>query len=130
MGILKKIWKKFNSGIFYIVDKETLEEYLKRELNFSIENNLEASANLNIYLNGEKNHVQVWNHSASKFKSEQEKGIIVYYNDEELNSIEALFEKKLNNLPDYFKIELINFGDTFLYEYKKNHPELKIEDYN
>ena len=124
MGLFSKLFK----GYFYVVDLDTLKQYLQKELDFSLENNLEASADLNIYLNGDKHHIQIWNYSASNF--EKEKGLIIYYDDIELKTLDELYSNYLNNINGYFKIELITIEDEFLEEYKKNHPELKIEDYN
>jgi hypothetical protein len=129
MGFFKNLIDKFNRGCFYVVDEETLRRHLEQNLKFSLDNNLEASANLNIYINNEKHHIQIWNFSASNFKDEKVKGLIVYYDDLEFKTIDDLMKEKLNNLPKYFKIELIDSDDTFLNEYKKNHPELKEEDY-
>ena len=58
MGLFDRLFH----GFFYVVDEETLRKYLNDELNYSLENRLEASANLNIYLNGEKHHIQIWNY--------------------------------------------------------------------
>lgn len=129
MKILKKIISKITSGFFYIVDIETLKKYLELELQFSLENNLEASANLNIYINQKKHHILIWNYSASNFKEEQLKGLIIYYDDEEFKNLNDLYSKYLNSLTEYFKIELIDSDSTFLNEYKKNHPELKLDNY-
>ena len=123
MGFFNKLFH----GFYYVVDEKTLKEYLEEELNFSIENEIEASANLNIYLNNEKHHIQIWNHAESSF--EEEKGLIIYYDEEEYKTLEELYNSKLNGLPEYFKIELIDISDTFLDDYKKSHPELKVEDY-
>ena len=125
MGFFNKLFH----GYFYVVDEKTLKEFLEKELKFTLENNLEASANLNIYLNNEKHHIQIWNHAASSFDDEKAKGLIVYYDDEELKTLEELYNLKLNNLPEYFKIELIDTDDDSLNEYKKNHPELNVENY-
>ena len=125
MGLFSKLFH----GYYYIVNGEVLKTYLKNELDFSLENNLEASANLYIYLNNEKHHVQIWNHSASDFKEEQEKGLIVYYDKEEFKTLEELYNSKLVDLPEFFKIELIDMDNQYLNDYKKNHPELKIENY-
>lgn len=124
MGLFDKLFH----GFYYIIDEPTLKKYLYDELNFSLENQLEASANFNIFLNDEKHHIQIWNHGASNFK-EKEKGVIIYYDKEEFKSIEELFNSKLSNLPNYFKIELIDDDNSELNEYKRNHPELKMEDY-
>ncbi len=125
MGFFDKLFH----GFYYVVDEQTLKEYLEKELNFSIENKLEASANLNIYLNNEKHHIQIWNYTGSSFEDEKEKGLIIYYDKEQYKTLEELYNSKLNNLPDYFKIELIDLDNEYLSDYKKNHPELKIENY-
>ena len=123
------LFSKFFHGMFYVVDEETLKKYLESELNFSLENNLEASANFNIYFNGEKHHIQIWNYAASEFEDEKAKGLIIYCDEGEYKTLEELYGVELNNLPDFFKIELIDMDNTFLNEYKKAHPELKPEDY-
>lgn len=125
MGIFNKLFH----GIYYVIDEETLKKYLEKELNFSLENNIEASANINIYLNGEKHHVQIWNYEGSNFKSEQEKGLIFYYDKEEYNTLEALCRTRLNNLPQYFKVELIDMDNEILREFKEQHPNLSVKDY-
>lgn len=127
MGILKNLFNKLNTGFFYIVNEEVFKQYLEKELTFSLEHNLEASADLNIYLLGEKHHIQIWNYNASK--EDAEKGLVVYYDKEEYKSLDELYLNKLNNLPNYFKIELLVTDDVFLNSYKEEHPELKIEDY-
>lgn len=129
MGFLKKLADKINKGFVYIVDADTLIRYLTRELEFSLKYNLEASANLNLYINGEKHHIQVWNYTASNFESERQKGLVVYYDDMEFAKLEDLISGKLDQMPVYFKIELIDGDDAELNEYKSNHPELREEDY-
>lgn len=129
MGFFKKLLKKINTGFIYVVDLETLQNYLKKELRFSLDNNLEASADLNIYLNTEKHHIQIWNYSASKLKEDRAKGVIIYYDDFEFTSIDDLINTKLNYLPTYFKIELTLCDDVELNKYKENHPELREADY-
>lgn len=123
MGLFSKLFH----GYYYVVDEQTLKKHLDDELKFSLDNKLEASANLNIYLNGEKHHIQIWNYTESRF--EKEKGLIIYYDEEEFKTLEELYNSKFSNLPKYFKIELIDMDNVFLNEYKKAHPELKIENY-
>ena len=125
MGLFSKLFK----GYFYVVDAETLKQHLEKELNFSLSAHLEASANLNIYLNKEKHHIQIWNYAASSLPEEQGKGLVIYYDDKEYKTLEELYQKELNNLPNYFKIELIDADDAELNDYKKAHPDLKVEDY-
>ena len=136
MSFLKDFMSKISHGFLYVVDINTLVEYINEELKFSLENNLEASAHCNIYYNGEKHEIQVWNHAASNFKTEQEKGLIVYYDDLEFKSVNDLMENamianiKLKEINEFFKIELIDTDSVFLNDYKKNHPELNVENYN
>lgn len=122
MGLFSKLFH----GFYYVVDEKTLKKYLEDDLKFSLENDLEASANLNIYLNGEKHHIQIWNYDDENILKEK---LIIYYDKEEFKTLEELYNCKLNNLPKYFKIELIDTDSIFLNEYKKEHPELKIENY-
>ena len=130
MSILKKVLSKINTGFYYIVNEEVFKQYLEKELTFSLEHNLEASADLNIYLLGEKHHIQIWNYDASEIESERVKGLVVYYDKEEYKTLDDLYQNRLNNLPQYFKIELLVADDVFLNNYKEEHPELIIDDYN
>ena len=135
MNFFKKIINKLSEGYLYVININILKKHLENELEFSISNDLEASANLNIYYKGEKHHIQIWNFRASNFADERAKGIIVYYDEIEYKSIEELMENatianiKLKDITDYFKIELEDCDSVFLNEYKSQHPELKIEDY-
>lgn len=135
MGFFKKIMDKLSQGFSYVVDTNTLKEYLEFELKYSLENNLEASAHCNVYYKGDKHQIQVWNYQASTFADEQVKGLIVYYDEIEYKSIEQLMEEatisgtKLKDINEYFKIEVLDVDSEFLNNYKKNHPELKVEDY-
>ena len=125
MGLFSKLFH----GFYYVIDEQTLKKYLEDELKFSIENRLEASANLNVYLNGEKHHIQIWNYAESNYDEEKIKGLTIYYDKDEFKALEELYNSKLNNLPEYFKIELIDMDNNYLNEYKKAHPELKVENY-
>lgn len=136
MSFFKKMIEKLMQGHFYVVDINTLDEFLKDELKFTLEYNLEASSHFNIYYKGEKHTIQVWNHAASSFADEKAKGLIVYYDQIEYKSIEELMENaiisnvKLKEINEYFKIELIDGDSVFLNEYRSKHPELNVEDYN
>ncbi len=129
MGLFKWLKENLNKTFVYIIDLDTLKKYLKREIEFSIKENLQASADLNIFLNGEKHHIQVWNFSASDDPEEKKKGLIIYFNDTGYKNINELIERELRFLPEYFKIELTLSDDAFLNEYKARHPELREEDY-
>lgn len=125
MGLFDKLFH----GAFYVVDEATLKKHLEDELSFSIENSLQASANLYIYLNSEKHHIEVTNFQASEIESERQQGLIVSFDDEDFASLPEMYAAKLSSLPQYFKIELIDMDSVFLNEYKENHPELKIDEY-
>ena len=136
MGFLKKLIDKINQECFFVVDINTLYEELNNDLKITLDENLEAGENINIYFHGEKHHIQIWNYAASDFKDEIEKGLIIYFDDIEYKSIDELFENaiisgvRLNEIKEFFKIELIDgIISPFLKEYKDKHPELHIEDY-
>ena len=136
MGFFKKMIEKFNEGFFYVVDINTLRDYINEDLEITLEQKLEAGAHLNIYYNGDKHEIQVWNYAASDFQDEKEKGLIVYYDKIEYKSVEELFDNaiisntKLKDIKEFFKIELIDMDSNYFKEYQKKHPELKVEDYN
>lgn len=129
MGIIKWFKDKWNQSWTYIVTEEILREYLCREIQFSIKENLEASADLNIYLKGEKHHIQMWNYSASADRNEQSKGLVIYFDEKEYADIDELMDNQLGCLPEHFKVELTMGDDNFLNEYKASHPELREADY-
>ncbi len=136
MGFFKKMIEKFNEGFFYVVDINTLRDYINEDLEITLDQKLEAGAHLNIYYKGDKHEIQVWNYAASDFQDEKEKGLIVYYDKIEYKSVEELFDNaiisntKLKDIKEFFKIELIDMDSNYFKEYQKKHPELKVEDYN
>ena len=114
MGFLKKLIDKINQECFFVVDINTLYEELNNDLKITLDENLEAGENINIYFHGEKHHIQIWNYAASDSKDE----------------IAIISGVRLNEIKEFFKIELIDgFISPFLKEYKDKHPELHIEDY-
>ena len=125
MGLFDKLFH----GYYYVIDEKTLKKHLENELNFSLENRLEASANLNIYLDGKKHHIQIWNFTESIIEEDKEKGLVICFDKEEFKTLKELYKYKLNALPQYFKIELIDSDNNDLNEYKKMHPELRVKDY-
>ena len=136
MGFFKKMIEKFNEGFFYVVDINTLRDYINEDLEITLDQKLEAGAHLNIYYKGDKHEIQVWNYAASDFQDEKEKGLIVYYDKIEYKSVEELFDNaiisntKLKDIKEFFKNELIDMDSNYFKEYQKKHPELKVEDYN
>lgn len=128
MGLFNKL-KNLFKGSFYVVDVEVFREFMKRDLQFSIDENLQAASEINVYTGGEKHRVYAWNFSASEDEEEQKKGVKVYYDDEEFDSIDEMIDRKFNFQQGYFKIELTLSDDVWLNEYKANHPELNVEDY-
>lgn len=129
MGFFKKLFKKLNEGFFFIVDKDTLMECLKRNLDFAIEHNLELATVLNIYIYSEKHEIMICNYATYKGKGERRDGIGCFYDDYEYGSLAELYHAHLENISGYFKVEDPNGEDTFLSDYMNTHPELRVEDY-
>lgn len=130
MGFFKNFFKKeFFTGSFYVVDLPTLREFLEQSCRFAKEHDLEYVTGLYLYLNGEKHFLWVSNQSAGLDGDMPGTGFIFTYDDFEYASLDSLVGQKLRFLPLYFKINLPDADDIFLNEYKKNHPELKVEDF-
>ncbi|MEE3342889.1 MAG: hypothetical protein VZS44_02240 [Bacilli bacterium] len=113
----------------YVVDYDTLINYMKKEDEFSTINKLEASFHFYLYLNKEKNEIQSWHFTESNDTKEQAKGITYYWNKEEYATIDKLIEQKLKNINYPILIELIDSDNELLNNYKKNHPEIDIAKY-
>lgn len=118
----------------YLVDYDTLINYLKDEEIFSFENKLEASFHLYLYQEKQRHEIQSWHHNFSTFEDEKTKGHIIYYNGEEISNLDEFIANKLPRYEGYLLIELIDCDSVKLNEYKANHPELDvvayIENYN
>ncbi len=127
MGFFKNLLKKFNEGFFYVLDMNTLYEYLRREAELSLEEKLAAVANLNIYFGSEKHNIMAWNYEATD--EEQEKGLKFYYDDEEYATLDELYTGRLRSIEGFVKIELIETDSVFLNEYMSAHPELNPENF-
>lgn len=128
--------KIVSAGKFeYVIDVQALEKYLNTELQFSLENELEACVDCNIFYKGEKHSIYIWNYVASSIKSEKEKGLSVTFDKQEYNTIDSLLNNavmgntRLIDIKDYFVIGLNNIDSDFLQQYKAQHPALKVEDY-
>lgn len=130
MAIFKNLFKKeFFTGYFYVIDLPTLREYLERSCRFAKENNLESAAELYLYLGGEKHLIGASNQSAGLDDDMPGNGFLFSFDEFEYASLDTMIRQKLSFLPPYFKINLPDGSDVWLNEYKKNHPELKVEDY-
>ena len=134
--MFEKIKNMFSSSkLEYFVEVKTFEEYLKKELEFSLENNLELCTDLKIFYKGETPHVNIWNFSAAISKSDQEKELSVIFDDIEYNTIDNLINNatiantKLVDFKEYFVIKLTYSDSEFLNNYKQAHQELNVEDY-
>ena len=129
--IIKNILGNISKGYGYVCDVQTIFNFMKKELEFSIENNLEAVTDFYIYYKESKHHVIIWNYKASTSKLEAEKGLSITLDNIEFNSIENFINTaKLENnliseLSGYLKIELTYSDSTFLNEYKKSHPNIE-----
>ena len=128
---LKDIFKKISSksSIFdYVVDKMTFKEFIQRTIDFAVEHQLEIIDEFYIYINGEKKLVSIWNLDADQFKAT--KGISIKYENVSYSNLEGFFENVVQPIPsEYIHIYLTLRTDDFLDEYKKNHPELKPQDF-
>jgi hypothetical protein len=128
---LKDFFNKISSknSIFdYVVDKDTFKTFVEKTIEFAREHELEIIDEFYIYINGEKQLVQIWNLDADQFKAT--KGISIKYNGMEYTNFEGFYEKVIQPIPaEYIHIYLTLRTDDFLDEYKKNHPELKPQDF-
>ncbi len=127
MGLFKSFIDKLNKGFFYVVDLNTFRTYLQREVQFSIDENLCFCTELNIYYNGEKHFMELFNNVADEENPRE--GITVEYDKKEYDSIDSFINNALRYLPEFFKIELALGDDVFLNKYKLSHPELDVEEY-
>lgn len=121
---LKNIFGNIKSGYEYVVDSQTIFEFMKKEINFSIQNNLAAFIDFNIYYNGEKHHVSTWSDEGSE-------EINIKLDNTEFSSLEDFINRAklgtslISELNGYLKIELTYSDSVFLNEYKKKHPNIK-----
>lgn len=130
MGFFKKIFEKLNQGFFYVVDNDTFRAYMDREERLCIQGAPEAGADLNIYVNGEKHRLQIWNDYDSENEEDRQKGYVVYFDEKEYATVNDMLFCELPDLPGYFKIELNLADDVELNAYKESHPELRVEDFS
>lgn len=114
------------SGYTYVVDMPTFRKYLQTAVDLAKKENLEMADESYIYKDGEKRVIQIFNLDAT---GEGEGFIYCYKKEEEFHSLDELIEKRLFDLPQYFKLVLPYGDDVFLNEYKEAHPELNPEEY-
>ncbi len=127
MGFLQKM-KEFFTGFFYVVDAETLIDYINRNVYFSYEERNPFCTEFNMYFGEEKYFVQVFNDAFDEDSARHE-GISVVCGGKEYGSVEEFAREALRFAPQFFKIELTLSDDTVLNEYKAAHPELDPENY-
>ena len=113
----------------YLVDYDTLIDYMKDEEKYSFDNELEAGFHYYIYNDNKKIEVQSWHFIFSRFDSEKSKGNIYYWNKEEFDSLESLIANRIKNFDGYILIELIDCDNMVLNEFRKNHKELDVKKY-
>ena len=113
----------------YLVDYDTLINYMSAEDKFSKENNLEAGFHFYMYQKNERVELCSWYYSFSSIESERVKGNIYYYNKEEYTSLEDLINTKIPRFSDYILIELIEADNVTLNKYKEEHKELDVKSY-
>lgn len=127
MGFFKNLMKK--KEFIYIVDVDTLKEFIRRDVDFSVANNLVASEDVLVYLNGNEYDVTSWNYELDDDEDDNHKGLVYCFDENEYSTLDELFDRHFRCVTGYFKIELVNTDDEFLNNYMNSHPELKIEDY-
>lgn len=113
----------------YLLDYETLIQYMKEEDKFNCDNKLEAGFHYYFYQNDKKIEAQAWYYTFSSSKTEKDKGIIYYWNNEEFHSLDSLIENKIEKFDGYVLIELIDGDSTLLNEFRENHKELDVAMY-
>ncbi len=121
--------KKNPYPFFYLVDYETLIQYMKKEEEFAFTNQLEAGFHYYLYQNNNKIEIQAWYNVFSKFESEKIKGNIYYWDKEEFDSLNNLIESHIKPFDGYILIELIDADDVMLNKFKENHKELDVVSY-
>lgn len=136
MGLFKKLIDKFNQGFFYVVDINVLKDFFNTSIAIDREHNLETYEQLFIYYKNEKHEIKVIDYSYSDIIEEKTKGLVFCYDGFEYKSLEEFFDNaviantKLNDITDYFKIEIMDHDFVPLNNWMKEHPELRVEDYN
>lgn len=113
----------------YLIDYDTLINYMQEEEQFCFDNKLEASFHFYLYQGKEKIEVQSWHYSSSNFETERSKGNIYYWNKEEFYSLDSLIDNKIKKFDGYVLVELIDCDNVKLNEFKNNHKELDVAAY-
>lgn len=127
---LKDFFNKIssNNSLDYVVDKNTLKDYVNKTIKFAKEHELEIVSEFYLFNNGNQQLIQIWNLDADQFKTT--KGISIKYNGMEYTNFDGFFEGVIQPIEaEYVHIRLTLNRDEFLDEYKKNHPELKPQDF-
>lgn len=127
MGLWQRL-KELFTGFFYVVDEETLIDYINRNVDLSFEVKMPFCTEFNMYFEGEKYFVQVFNNAFDEDAVTHE-GISVVCGGKEYGSVGEFAREALGVAPQFFKIELTLSDDTVLNEYKAAHPELDPDKY-
>lgn len=128
---LKDLFSKFSknsSGFVYIVNKQIFRQFIEEDIAFATEHELEAVEEFYLYVNGDKELVTITNLDADALSAT--KGLLIAHKGFDYTNFDGFFEHIIEPIPgEYFKIELTWSDNKTLNEFKKDHPELKPEDY-
>lgn len=113
----------------YLLGYDTLLDYMKRTDKDSFDNNFEASFHFYLYNEKEKSDIQAWHFSSSNLKTEQVKGDIYYFNNEEFKSIDELIAERIPRFEGYVLVELLSGDDITLNKFREDHKELDVVSY-
>lgn len=76
-----------------------------------------------------KSDIQARHFSSSSLKTEQIKGNIYYFNNEEFKSIDELIAERIPRFKGYILVELLSGDDITLNKFREDHKELDVVSY-
>ena len=119
----KDFFDKFKQKYIFVVDRETLRQFILEQIAFAKEHNLEEVEEIFIYINGVKKTINITNYAIDK-------GIAFKYEGLSYQDMNGFFEHVIDPIPgEYLKIELNWSNSKILNDFKNAHPELRPEDY-
>lgn len=93
----------------YVVDLDTLIDYINRQIQFGMEMNLELFTAFNLYVDGQAHYVEIGCDAHEKYDDFR----IYYDNKQVYETIDDFIRDKLHE-GKYFKIELLHTDDAIL----------------
>ena len=124
--IIRKLknYKKNPYPYTYLLKKDTLRKYMDEEEAIANSKESDTGFHYMIYVNDEMHEVKQINYQFSVYEDEADKGSIIYWDDEEFNSIKDIMKEKLSKIEYPVLISLLESESLFLKTYKKDHPDL------